>query len=315
MSEHRTAGLSRRQFFGRAAGVAAAGAVSTSAAEQAAAGEVERAATKGRVKQSVARWCFKPHWDLEKHARVAKQLGCDSIELVPPEKWGILKKHGLVCAVTPNGMPAPPFKKGLNNPRFHDEVIGRTRKAMEATADAGFPNVIAFTGYRWWNPTDPSSGVIPPDIGADNCVKALKRLAKDAEKHKVNVCMEVLNSRDETDPMKGHPGYQGDDVDYCAEIIRRVGSPRVKLLFDIYHVQIMNGDVIRRIREYADIIGHIHTAGVPGRGELDDTQELNYPPIIRALVDNGFDGYVAQEFIPTGDPLAGLKQAVKVCDV
>ena len=136
-----------------------------------------------------------------------------------------------------------------------------------------------------------------------------------AEKKGVNICLEHLNTRDDTHPMKGHPGYQGDKVDYVANIIRAVGSPNMKMLFDIYHVQIMDGDVIRRIEENKDIIGHVHTAGNPGRKELDDTQEINYPPIMRKLLDIGYKGFVGQEFIPVGDPMQGLINAVELCDV
>ena len=136
-----------------------------------------------------------------------------------------------------------------------------------------------------------------------------------AEKKGVNICLEMLNTRDDSDPMKGHPGYQGDHTDYCIEIIRAVGSPRMKLLFDIYHVQVMDGDVIRRLKQYKEHIGHIHTAGNPGRCELDEDQEVNYAAVMRALLDIGYAGYVGQEFIPTRNPFAGLKQAYEVCDV
>ena len=203
----------------------------------------------------------------------------------------------------------------LNNPKYQDEVITRTSAVIDSCADAKFPSVIAFTGFKWRDAEDPKSGEISLDEGADNCVKGLKRLATYAEKKGVTVCIEHLNTRDGTHPMKGHPGYQGDDIDYVANIVRKVGSPRVKLLFDCYHVQIMNGDVIRRIEQCKDVIGHIHTAGNPGRGELDDAQEIYYPPIMKKLLDIKYDGYVGQEFIPTRDPLAGLRQAVALCDV
>jgi hydroxypyruvate isomerase len=205
--------------------------------------------------------------------------------------------------------------KGFNNPRYHDEVIATTTKMIDACAVAGFPAVIAFNGYKWRDADDPKSGEISLEEGADNCVAGFKKIIGHAEKKGVTLCLEHLNSRDGSHPMKGHPGYQGDDLDYVAKIIRRVGSDRLKLLFDNYHVQIMNGDVIRRIEECKDIIGHIHTAGNPGRGELDDNQEINYPPIMRKLVEIGYKGFVGHEFIPTRDPLAGLKQAVSLCDV
>ena len=148
-----------------------------------------------------------------------------------------------------------------------------------------------------------------------NCVAGLKRLASHAEKKGVTVCIEMLNTRDDTHPMKGHPGYQGDDMDYVADIVTQVGSARVKLLFDLYHVQVMNGDLLRRIRQYGELIGHVHTAGAPGRGELDENQEINFAACMRTLLEVGYTGYVGHEFIPTRDPLQGLIQAVRLCDV
>lgn len=273
---------------------------------------------KGRIKQSLVFWCYNiagDEWDLEKTCQVAKDLGCGSIELTDPSQWPTLQKHGLTCALAPNGMPGAPFMKGLNNPRYQDEVIARTTATIDACAAAGVPAVIAFTGYKWRDAEDPQSGEIPAAEGAANCVAALKKLAPHAEKKGVTICLEHLNTRDDTHPMKGHPGYQGDDIDYVANIVRAVGSPRVKLLFDFYHVQVMNGDLLRRVEQCKDVIGHIHVAGNPGRGELDEHQEINYPPLMRKLLDMGYTGWVGQEFIPTRDPLAGLKQAVSLCDV
>jgi sugar phosphate isomerase/epimerase len=274
--------------------------------------------SKGRVNQSVAFWCFNARgdkWSAEKTCEVAKELGCKSVELIGPEHWATLKKHGLVCAIASNGMPGAPFMRGFNNPKFHAEVVERTSKTIDQCADAKFPAVIAFVGYKWTDPDDPRSAVISNDDAFANCVKGLKQLAKHAEEKGVTVCLEHLNTRDDSDPMKGHPGYQGDDLDFVVAVLKKVGSPRVKLLFDIYHVQLMHGDLIRRIEQTKELIGHVHTAGVPGRGELDDNQEVNYAAVIKKLVDVGYTGYVGQEFIPTRDPLAGLKHAVKVCDV
>jgi hydroxypyruvate isomerase len=254
-------------------------------------------------------------WDVEQQCKVAKQLGCKSIELVEPKDFPILKKHGLVCAITPNGMPGAPFIKGLNNLKYHDEVITRTKEAIDANSAAGFPNVIAFNGFKWRDAEDPESGEISLEEGAKNTVAGLKKLAAYGEQKGVTVCIEMLNTRDDTHPMKGHPGYQGDHMDYVADIVKQVGSPRCKLLFDIYHVQVMDGDVIRRLRQYADLLGHIHTAGNPGRAELDDTQEINYPACMKTLLDLNYKGYVGQEFIPTRDPLQGLTEAVEWCDV
>jgi len=274
--------------------------------------------TKGRIKHSLAYWCLNAtdwQWDLDRVCRTAKDLGCLSVELVPTELWPTLKKHELTCAIAFNGMPAAPFVKGVNNPRYHEEVITRTKQVIDQAAEFGFPSVIAFTGYKWRDAEDPHSGEISLNDGSDNSVKALKELAPYASRKGVTVCLEQLNTRDDSHPMKGHPGYQGDDIDYCADIVQRVGSPSVKLLFDIYHVQIMNGDVIRRIRQYGDLIGHIHTAGAPGRGELDDRQEINYAAVMPALLEVGYAGYVGHEFIPTRDPEHGLAEAIAVCDV
>ena len=175
--------------------------------------------------------------------------------------------------------------KGFNNRRYHEEVIATTKKMIDACAAGGVPNVIAFTGYKWNDADDPKSGEISRDEGAQ-LRQGLKEVAGYAEKKGVTICVEHLNMRDHSHPMKGHPGYQGDDLDWLAGILRKVGSPRVKLLFDIYHVQIMHGDVIRRFDQCKDIIGHVHTAGNPGRAELDDTQEINYPPIMRKLLES-----------------------------
>jgi hydroxypyruvate isomerase len=273
---------------------------------------------KGNINHSIVYWCFNiagDKWDIEKMCQVAKGLGVNSIELTDPDIWPTLAKHGMTSAIAMNGMPGAPFMRGLNNPRYQEEVITRTTDRIEACAANKIPAVIAFTGYKWHDAEDPKSGEISLEEGADNCVKGLKQLAPLAERKGVTICIEHLNTRDGTHPMKGHPGYQGDDIDYVANIVRRVGSPRVKLLFDLYHVQIMNGDLIRRLEECKDVIGHIHTAGNPGRGELDDNQEISFPATMRKLVSLGYKGYVGHEFIPTRDPLAGLQQAVSLCDV
>lgn len=312
--------LSRRHVLGGAAALAASATVPASRAAQATESESDSlgpAATERSIHQSIAWWCFGLYgekWTVEQTCRAARQLGCESVELLNPEDFPTVSKYGLTCAMANNGMPPPPFFKGWNNPRFHDELITRTSKVIDACAEFGFPNVIAFTGKKWEDPTDPASGVIPPEEGATNCVQGLKKLMPYAEKKGVNVSLEMLNTRVTTD-MKGHPGYQGNHIDYCADIVRRVGSPRMTLLFDIYHAQIMDGDLIRHIHRNRDVIGHIHTAGNPGRNELNETQEIYYPPIMRALQDIGYTGYVGQEFIPTLPPMVGLRRAVRTCDV
>ena len=304
--------LDRREALRAASAGAALGAVvSTSSAM--ASTEVIR---KGRIHHSIVHWCFESSWSTAKMCDIARQLGCSSIELCPTDEWPTLKKHGLTCALAGIDMgKRPPFVRGFNNPKFHGQVIDATRKAIDAAAEFGAPCVISFTGYSAVDPDDPKSPHITADEGLRNCVKGYKQIVGYAEKQKVTLALEMLNTREGTHPMKGHPGYQGDHVDYVMDIINQVGSPRLKLLFDIYHVQIMDGDVIRRIRALGDAIAHVHTAGNPGRGELDDRQEIQYPPIMRALLETGYKGYVGQEFIPTGDPLKGLRQAVALCDV
>ncbi len=307
----------RRNVLGYS-GAAAAASLASCSAGSVADEEAWTRAVNGRIRHSVCLWCFESSewaWDLDTMSGHAADLGLQSVELLTPEQWPTVKEHGLTCAIASNGMPGAPFMKGLNNPRYQEEVIAVTKKTMDACAEQGIPSVIAFNGYKWNDAEDPASGEISLEEGARNTVAGLKELAAYGEEKGVTVCLEMLNTRDDTHPMKGHPGYQGDDIDYCADIIREVGSPRAKLLFDIYHVQIMNGDVIRRIEQMHDLIGHIHTAGNPGRNELHLRQEVHYPSVMEALVDVGYQGFVGHEFIPTRDPLDSLAQAVKLCDV
>jgi hydroxypyruvate isomerase len=297
-NESSSSSLTRRRVLQSAAALTTAGILGIGKHGLCAAGSVIK---NKRLKQSIVQWCFEKYWNIEQLCQQAKRLGCDSVELADPKDWPVLKKYGLVCAIA----RSHGFEKGMNNPKYQAMCLEKMRTAIDACAEAGFPNVITFTGFR---------EDIPDDIGIKNCIAGYKKIVGYAEKKKVTLCLEMLNSR-VNENMKGHPGYQGDHTDYCMEIIKQVGSPRLKLLFDIYHVQIMDGDIIRRIRQYAEHIGHIHTAGNPGRGELDDTQEINYPPIMRALVEVKYTGYVGQEFIPTRDPAKGLEEAVALCDV
>jgi hydroxypyruvate isomerase len=296
--------MSRRKMLQRAAGMGAAATMAFAISSSKAATKCKTpktTATKGRIKQSVALWCFQKYWTVEQTCQIAKDLGCRSVELVEPKDWPLLKKYGLVCALHGSHW----FDDGMNNPKYHDMCIGKMRKSIDECAAAGFPNVITFTG---------SAGPISPEDGIKNCVTGYKKIIGYAEKKKVNLCLEILNSRVAVE-MKGHPGYQGDHTEYCMEIIKQVGSPRMKLLFDIYHVQVMDGDIISRIRQYKDYIGHYHTAGNPGRNEIDDTQEINYRAVMKAIVETGYTGYVGQEFMPTRDPLESLREAVILCDV
>ncbi len=313
--------ISRRKMLTGMAGLAAAaGAIAWNLPESMAAElRVRKAVTKGRIKQSIVPWCWESNgdkWSIDQICQIAKQLGCKSVELLDAKDYPTVKKHGLTCAICQIDMnPDPPFLKGWNNPDHWPRLLKVTRETIDAAAANGFPSVICFTGYSKRNPNDANSPEIPKDEGAKNCVEGLKQIIKYAEDKQINLCMEVLNSRDTTHPMKGHPGYQGDHTDYCIDILKQVGPPRMKLLFDVYHVQVMDGDLIRRIRQYKDYIGHVHVAGNPGRGELDATQEINFPAIMKALLEVGYTGYVGQEFIPTREPLEGLRQAVALCDV
>lgn len=298
--------LNRRSLFKGLTAGAVASTIPLSSGYGAEQGSHARGVKNGRINQSVVSWCFASHWSVEETCEQAKRLGCTSIELIDSKSWPILKEYGLTCAISGIPVEGKPFIKGYNNPSYHPMLIEATKTAIDESADFGCPNVIAFTGYE---------ENFSLEEGAKNCVEGFKKVAGYAEEKGVTICLEMLNTRDGSDPNKGHPGYQGDHIDYCLDIVKQVGSPRVKLLFDIYHVQIMDGDVIRRIGQCGDFIGHIHTAGNPGRGELDNNQEINYPPIMQALLDIKYQGFVGQEFIPTRDPAEGLAQAVELCDI
>jgi len=228
-------------------------------------------------------------------------MGLRSVELVDRKDWPILKKHGLICAMA----NSHGFVRGFNHRENHAWCSEILRQTIDDCAAAGFPSVITFSGYR--------KGM-PDDVGLENTVAGLKPVVGYAEKKKVNLCIEVLNSRVHVE-MKGHPDYMCDKVEWAAEVCRRIASERMKILFDVYHVQIMEGDLIARIRQYHQYVGHYHTAGVPGRNEIDGTQEINYPAVMKAIVETGYQGYVGQEFVPTRDPLESLRAGVKECDV
>ncbi|MEO8494876.1 MAG: TIM barrel protein [Planctomycetota bacterium] len=296
---------SRREMFQVAAGAAGVAAVGATASAQVPQDAVPKdfKITNGRIKQSVMGWCFNPMPAVEL-AKHAAEIGLIGIEGIPAEDYAAARKLGLeISLVSSHGFAKGPFTR-----ENHAHCIEVLRDKIDLAAEVGCKNVITFTGMREAGITD--------EQGAKNCVDCWKQVIGYAEEKKVNLALEHLNSRDSSHPMKGHPGYFGDDVDFCVELIRRVDSPNMKLLFDIYHVQIMNGDVIRRIRQYKDVISHYHTAGNPGRGELDDTQEINYPAIMKAIIETGYTGYVTQEFIPTwDDKVFALRHGASVCDV
>lgn len=258
---------------------------------------IERVATKGRINQSVSRWCF-GRWSLDELCQVSKKLGIKAIDLLGPKDFATVKKHGLVASM----VSSHSLTDGLADKKFHDECLAKLREAIDATSEAGFPNVISFSGNRRG---------IPDDVGIENTVAALKKIAGYAEEKKVNIVLEYLNSK------VNHKDYMFDNTRWGVEVCKRVGSDRVKILYDIYHAQIMEGDIIRTIRANQDYIGHFHTGGNPGRNEIDETQELYYPAIMKAIAETGYTGYVAHEFVPGKgrDPLASLTYATRICDV
>ncbi len=251
---------------------------------------------RGRLKQSVCRWCY-GRMSLDDLCTAAAAMGVKSVELLGEKEWGTPARHGLVCAVA-NGPTTIP--RGLNRPELHDAILRESERLLPLVRDAGIPNMIVFSGNR--------DGMSDAE-GLRHCAAGLKRLTPLAESLGVTLIMELLNSRVD------HADYMCDRTAWGAALVEEVGSERFKLLYDIYHMQIMEGDVIRTIRRYAKHIGHYHTAGNPGRNELDDTQELNYRAICTAIVESGFTGYLGQEFIPRRDPMQSLAEAVQLCDV
>ncbi len=289
--------MSRRKLI-RNTSLMAAGAVAAHLAgktDAAAAEAAERVATKGRINQSVSRWCY-GSWSLDQLCATSKQLGIKAIDLLDPSDFATVKKHGLVCAL----VNSHSLTNGLADKRYQEGCIAKLREVIDATSEANFPNVVAFPGNR---------RNIPDDVGIENTVAALKQVVGQAEQKNVTICLEYLNSK------VNHKDYMFDNMAWGVEVCKRVGSERVKILYDIYHAQIMEGDIIRTLRDNKDYIGHYHTGGNPGRNEIDDTQELYYPAILRAIADTGFTGYVAHEFVPKGDPLQALTYAVRICDV
>ena len=299
--------LNRRQLLSGAALLAAGTALSPQellAQLKRADVDPEFVIKNGRIRQSIMGWCFRDHFNAIELAKHCKAIGFVGMEGIPRDAYPEVKKLGLdISLVSSHGLA-----KGPCNPENHDEVVTKLNEAIDAAIEVNCPSVITFTGMRFDGMDD--------EKAAQNCIDTWKEVLPKAEKAGITLVLEHLNSRDDSHPMKGHPGYFGDDVDFCVDLINQIGSPNFKLLFDIYHVSVMNGDVIRRIRQYKDLIGHYHTAGNPGRAEMDNTQELNYPPILAEIVKTGYKGFVAQEFIPTwNDPVTALRHAAQLCDV
>jgi len=272
-------------------------ALTTAAASLIAAGvPTAQAAPKGRLKQSACRWCYQK-MELDDLCRQGAEMGLSAIDLVKPEEWPTVKKYGLVPSMV---YGAGTIKDGWNRKESHDRLEKDAREAIKLAAEAKLPNVITFSGNR---------AGLPDDQGRDNCILGLRRVKKIAEDNGITICLELLNSK------VNHKDYQCDHTAWGVEVMKGVDSPRVKLLYDIYHMQIMEGDIIRTIRDNFQYIAHFHTGGVPGRHELDDTQELQWRTVAKAIADLNFEGYFAHEFVPTKDPMASLRQAVELCTV
>jgi hydroxypyruvate isomerase len=280
--------MDRRSFVQTAA-------AGTAAAFSAAA-QVNPIQRKGKLKQSACRWCYNKI-PIEDLAKEGARLGLKSIDLTSQAEWPTLKKYGLIPTMIGGGTTIP---DGFNRKENHAGIEERFRTSVKNAIEYGAPSLIVFSGNR--------KGMSDEE-GLENCVVGLKKVMPIAEDKGLLVCMELLNSK------VNHADYMCDRTKWGVELVKQVGSPQFKLLYDIYHMQIMEGDVIRTMRENKQYIGHLHTGGNPGRNELDDTQELNYKAIAKAVVDMGFDGYFAHEFIPKRDPLTSLGEAVEMCDV
>ena len=300
--------MNRRTFFRSGAAVSAT--TLGLAASQVSAMPIEKSGAdplykikNHHLKQTVMGWCFKP-MDAVTLARNCADMGLVGMEGIDKAAYKDVMALGLkISLVGSHG-----FTNGPCNPMFREEVVKKLTDSINLAADVGCKKVITFTGMKFEG-MDRAEAI-------KGCLDTWKKVLPLAEQKGITLCFEHLNSRDGSKPMMGHPGYFGDDVDFCFDLIKQIGSPNFKLLFDIYHVQIMNGDVIRRIRTNHELIGHYHTAGNPGRCELDENQEINYPAIVKAIIDTGYDDFIAQEFMPTWqDPMLALRHAAMVCDV
>jgi len=272
-------------------------AVATGSQVRSLAADSQQQPLKGNIHHSVSRWCY-GKFSLDELCQACKRIGIESVELLKPSEWNTVKKHGLTCAMTSVGKG---IGKGFNRLEYHDELVTELERVVPMAADAGMTNLICMSGNR---------DGMDDEQGLENCAIGLKRIVGLCEKHKVTLCMELLNSK------VNHPDYMCDHTEWGVRLCKKVGSPRFKLLYDIYHMQIMEGDLIRTIRDNAEYIGHYHTGGNPGRHEIDETQEIYYPAVMRAILETGFAGFVGQEFVPASDdPLASLEKCVRICDV
>jgi hydroxypyruvate isomerase len=251
----------------------------------------------GRLRQSVSRWPYNAI-PLPDFCKAIAEMGLTAIDLLEEPDWAVARDHGLTCSMGYAGGGS--IRDGLNVVANHDAIVENFARLIPRAAAMNVPNVITFFGNRRG---------MSDEMAIANCVSGLNRVKKIAEDHGVTICVELLNSK------VNHPDYQGDRTAFGVAVVKGVGSTNVKLLYDIYHMQIMEGDLIKTIRDQHAVIGHYHTGGVPGRHELDGTQEVNWPAVCRAIVETGFKGYLAHEFVPTRDPLTSLREAVALCDV
>ena len=286
--------MNRRQALGALGALAAA--TSLNSREAGAERLLVPQQSAGRLKHSISRWCY-GKIQIDDLCEAAKAIGYKSVELLSEPDWAVPAKHGMVCAMA-NGFGQIPV--GFNRPSNHDKLVADATRMIPLVAAAGIPNIVCFSGNR---------GGMSDGEGITNCIEGFKRITPLAEQHGVTLCLELLNSKVD------HRDYQADHTAWGAQVVQGVNSPRLKLLYDIYHMQIMEGDVIRTIRANFAHIAHFHTGGVPGRNEIDDTQELNWRTVMQAIADLGFTGYVAQEFVPKRDPLTSMRQAFEICNV
>ncbi len=290
--------ISRRSAVKHVAAAGIIAATASSLAQRIFGADAAVLGTKGRVNHSVCKWCY-PKIELDDLCKAGKEFGLRSVELLEAKDFDTLKKHDMHCAMV-SGVPGG-ITSGLNRIENHDKIVEFYDRMAPIVANAGFKNIICFSGNRKGQ---------SDEEGLKNCAIGLKRVAAICEKHNVIAAMELLNSR------VNHPDYQCDKSAWGVELCKRVGSENFKLLYDIYHMQIMEGDLIATIKKNHQYFAHYHTGGVPGRNEIDETQEINYPAVMKAIVDTGYKGFVAQEFIPKReDKIASLKQGVQICDV
>lgn len=285
-------GITRREALGALSAVAAAAATLSPTSMLA----EREGAQAGKINQSVSRWCY-GKLSLDDLCKSAKEFGYAAIDLLSENEWATPARYGLVCSLA-NGFGSIPV--GFNRPDHHAKLIADGERLIALAAAAGVPNIVVFSGNR--------AGMSDGE-GIANCIAGLKRLAPAAEERGVTLCLELLNSKVD------HKDYHADHTAWGVQVVQGVASPRVKLLYDIYHMQIMEGDVVATIRANARHIAHYHTGGVPGRAEIDETQELNYRRVMQAVAETGFTGFVGQEFVPRREPLASLKQAFDICNV